>query len=287
MSYGNYLEGTFDTINNGYTLVVSGSSSGYQSSGLSIGGDTSSTYGFKLSTDQTKNALLDVRGDSANTMSFRHKDHSTSVISTMLELANDSSLTGNGFGAIINGRVSASAYYVGQIDTRAPTLPGVYMSNDVNNVGKFSVNKGDGTGGFSFSTYDASGNVLTNNLNLLNTGEDHIPFYGATENEDDIDDIAIVGVDRTGKIVRFFDINARLQALEERTADLEDEMGAGVGDTMNNVINLTNSMGLSSVALPTLPKFVAKNAAKSNVAVKSHDSLIIIVFLVKTILVVH
>ena len=40
MSYGNYLQGSVDSGNNAYNVLLSGAPSGYTSSGLNIGGDT-------------------------------------------------------------------------------------------------------------------------------------------------------------------------------------------------------------------------------------------------------
>ena len=61
MSYGNYVQGAVDTTNNGYNLLISGAPSGYTQSGLMIGGDTSTTYGVRVSKDATNNAYVDMR----------------------------------------------------------------------------------------------------------------------------------------------------------------------------------------------------------------------------------
>lgn len=68
MAYGNYLQGSIDSSNNSYNVLLSGSHSGY---GLNIGGDTSTMYGVKLSTDSTNNAYLDVRADISNKLALR------------------------------------------------------------------------------------------------------------------------------------------------------------------------------------------------------------------------
>ena len=66
MSTGNYIQGSTDTTNNAYNLLISGAPSGYTSSGINIGGDTATTYGVKLTSDSTHNAFMDVRGDAYN-----------------------------------------------------------------------------------------------------------------------------------------------------------------------------------------------------------------------------
>ena len=261
MSYGNgnYTQGIIDNENNAYSLLITGQ--GYQSAGISMGGDTNLTYGFKMSTDATHNAYMDLRGDLNNAMTFRYKDNTSSQVTPLMDLMNDATLTGDGFGATIHGRVNASSYYIGQVDTRAPKLPGVYMSTD-GDVGKFSINKGTGKGGFNFSTFDSNGILIMNNLNLLAEGTIRAPFYDITENPDDSEAVAVLGVDSSGNLTRYFDINARLRALEERTTDIELSLEDGVDNVVNDVVGAVNTLGFSTGAVPALPKFNPKAAPK-------------------------
>jgi len=101
MSYGNYLQGSTDNTNNAYNLLISGAPSGYTTSGINIGGDTSTTYGVKITADSTHNAFMDVRGDAFNKIAFRHKDQSSGTVTAILDLTNDSALTGTGYGATV------------------------------------------------------------------------------------------------------------------------------------------------------------------------------------------
>ena len=201
MAYGNYLQGSVDSTNNAYNVLLSGAPSGYTSSGLNIGGDTSTMYGVKLSKDSTNNAFLDLRADLSNKMSLRYKDNTSGTLSSMLDLFNDSALSStSSYGATVNGRVKASSYYVGSVDTRAPVNTGVYQGYD-GNVGYFNINKGSGSGGFSFKTYNADGSLLQSNLNLLASGVIQAAYYTATGNAADFETIAIAGMDASGNFV--------------------------------------------------------------------------------------
>lgn len=64
----NYVQGNIDTTNNSYNLLISGAPSGYTSSSIHIGGDTST--GVKIQSDSTHNAFMDVRGYASNKLSF-------------------------------------------------------------------------------------------------------------------------------------------------------------------------------------------------------------------------
>lgn len=71
-----------------------------------------------------------------------------------------------------------------------------------------------------------------------------------------------MGVDRSGKIVRYFDINARLMEIEDRLADVEDEVSTNVGTILNDTISKSNSFSFAVAPVPALPKFVAKTTNK-------------------------
>ena len=245
MSYGNYVQGAVDTNANAYNLLISGAPSGYTSSGINIGGDTSTTYGVKISNDASHNAFMDVRGDASNKIAFRHKDNSSGSISSMLELTNDSALNGSGYGATINGRVNASSYYVGQVDTRAPTNSGVYMGTD-GNVGYFNINKGSGTGGFAFNTYNADGSLLQSNLNLNGSGVIQAAYYSASQNSADSEEVAIGGFDANGNLVRNYASNARFRTIESRLSAAESSVNGPVSGKVNEIINRVNGLNFFS-----------------------------------------
>ena len=194
---------------------------------------------------------MDLRGDAANKMTFRHKDNASGSVSSMLELTNDSSLSGNGYGATVNGRVNASSYYVGQVDTRAPVNTGVYMGTD-GNVGYFNINKGSGTGGFAFNTYNADGSILQSNLNLKASGVVQASYYSSTENAADSETVAIGGFDASGNIVRNYAANARFRSIESRLTAAEAEVNGPVLTKVNEVISRLNGLNFFSQNIETL-----------------------------------
>ena len=255
MSYGNYIQGAVDTANNGYNLLISGAPSGYTQSGLMIGGDTSTTYGVRVSKDATNNAYLDMRGDATNALALRYKDNTTGTVTSMLALTNDAALSGEGYGATVSGRVNASAYYVGQADTRAPAQAGVYMAMDGSNVGKFSINKGTGTGGFQFNTYNANGTLAQSNLNLLPSGVVQAAYYNATGNASDSEAVAIAGLDADGKLVRNYAANARFRAVEARLTALETDLVGNVPAKVNEIVTRLNGLNFFSQNIATIAAF--------------------------------
>jgi hypothetical protein len=251
MSYGNYLQGSTDTTNNSYNLLISGAPSGYTSSGINIGGDTSTTYGVKITADSSHNAFMDLRGDASHKLTFRHKDQTTGTLSAMLELSEDSSLTGSGYGAIVHGRVNASSYYVGSIDTRAPVNTGVYMGTD-GNVGYFNINKGSGTGGFVFRTYNSDGTLLQSNLNLMASGVIQASYYTATGDAADFESVAVAGFDASGNIIRNYQSNVRFRAIEARLTAAENEVNGPVQSKVNEVITRLNALNFFSQTIASL-----------------------------------
>jgi len=259
MSYGNYLQGSTDTTNNTYNLLISGAPSGYTSSGINIGGDTSTTYGVKITSDSSHNAFMDVRGDASNKIAFRYKDQTSGTVTAMLDLTNDSSLTGSGYGATVNGRVNASSYYVGSVDTRAPTSSGVYMGMD-GNVGYFNVNKGSGTGGFAFKTYNADGSLYQSNLNLLASGVVQASYYTSSGHADDSESVAVAGFDASGNLVRNYQSNARFRAIEARLTAAESSVSGPVSSKVNEVINRLNGLNFFSQNIETLSGVTASTS---------------------------
>lgn len=252
MSYGNYVQGSVDSTNNAYNLLVSGASSGYSTSALGIGGDTSTTYGVRMASDNMHNAYLDMRADQSNTMSFRYKDNATGSVSSMLQLANDTNLTGNGYGAIVQGRVNASSFYASGVDSRAPTVPGIYLSND-GNVAQVRMNKGNGTGGFAFATYNPNGTLMQSNLNLLASGMIQASYYSASRNGADFETVAAAGFDASGNIVRNYDLNNRLRTLEARVTVVEIADVPTLTTKMNEMIGRLNGLNFFSQRISTIP----------------------------------
>jgi hypothetical protein len=250
-SYGNYLQGSTDSTNNTYNLLISGAPGGYTSSGINIGGDTATTYGVKLTADSTHNAFMDVRGDASNKIAFRHKDQTSGTVTAMLDLTNDSSLTGTGYGATVNGRVNASSYYVGTVDTRAPTSTGVYMGTD-GNVGYFNINKGSGTGGFAFKTYNADGTLLQSNLNLMASGIVNASYYTSTGNAADSESVAVAGFDASGNIVRLYQSNERFRTIEARMTAAESSVNGPVSSKVNEIITRLNGLNFFSQNIETI-----------------------------------
>jgi hypothetical protein len=249
--YGNYLQGSTDSTNNVYNLLISGAPGGYTTSGINIGGDTSTTYGVKITSDSTHNAFMDVRGDASNKIAFRHKDQSSGTVTSMLDLTNDSSLTGSGYGATVNGRVNASSYYVGSVDTRTPTSTGVYMGTD-GNVGYFNINKGSGTGGFAFKTYNADGTLLQSNLNLMSSGVVQASYYTASGNADDSESVAVMGIDASGNLVRNYNINKRYRAIEARLTASESSVNGPLSAKVNEIVTRINGLNFFSQTISTL-----------------------------------
>jgi hypothetical protein len=262
--YGNYVQGSTDSVGNAYNLLVSGAPSGYTSSGLMIGGDTATVYGVKILKDASNNAILDMRADISNKMSLRYKDNTSGAVSSMLDLTNDSALTGSGYGAQVNGRINASSYYVGRADTRAPINSGVYLAMDGSNVGKFSINKGSGSGGFSFKTYNSNGSLLQNNLNLLASGVVQAAYYTATGNAGDSEAVAIAGLDGNGNLVRNYAINARYRAAEARLTVIEGELTGDVPSKVNEIVNRLNGLTFFSQNISTIAVFVPSSPGPVN-----------------------
>lgn len=255
MAYLNYVQGNVDTVNNGYNLLVSGASSGYTQTGLMIGGDTNTSYGLRISENASHNAYVDMRGDMTNHLSLRYKDNTSGVLTSMLDLANDATLTGTGYGAVVHGRMKASAYYVGDTDTRTPVNTGVYLSMDDSNVGQFKVNKGSGVGGFTFSTYSANGSLLFTNLNLLSSGVIQAQYYTATGNASDSEAVAIAGLDANGNWVRNYAANARMRASEARLSAIENDLTGPVPVKVNEIVTRLNGLNFFSQDIATIALF--------------------------------
>ena len=196
---------------------------------------------------------MDLRAADGNTMSFRYTTDG-SAMNNMLQLANDTTLSNLGrYAATVGGRVNASAFYVNgtTIDSRAPTAQGLYMGLNTATVGQFNINKGaSGTGGFQFNTFDASGNLLKNNMNLLANGQVQAVYYNSTGNSSDFEAVAIAGFDANGNLVRNYAANQRFRLAEARLTAIENDLvlngSANIVTKVNDIINRLNGLNFFS-----------------------------------------
>lgn len=191
-------------------------------------------------------SFVDLRADESNSLSMRFTDQSSSIISNMLKLSNDHSLTGTGFGAIINSRMNASSYYIGTVDTRSPSQPGVYSYMDQHHTSQFAINKGSGTGGFSFSTYGEHGTLLSTHLNLLSNGVVQMPYYQLSGNALDTEQVSLLGWDEHGNLVRNYNGNYRFRNTESRMSYFEQNVNGPITTKVNKIVDRLNGLVLFS-----------------------------------------
>ena len=255
MAYTNYTSGVPTGAQGDpqstYNLLISGGTDYPHQSGLLLRDDITvvdgkSHTGARLFQDDQNNAYFDFRtiaGGQKN-MAFRLQDDSNPTASptNMLLLTDDNKTSVSTYGAILQGRMKASQYYVGQADTRAPMSTGMYMGFDNNTKGYFNVNKGSGTGGFQFQTFNSNGQLDKINLNLDSTGLVQAPYYSASGNTLDSETVAIAGFDASGNLVRNFQQNTRFRSLEQRMAVLELETVQGLPQKLNEVIDRFNNL---------------------------------------------
>lgn len=264
MSYSNYatgvLKGTAGQSGSQYNFLVTGLSDYTGASGVMIKNDITQSAvgnpGTRIYQDSNDNSWIDYRTnatDGAKALSVRLQDDSNpSSFSNMLVLNKDTMTNTAVFGATFGGRVSASQYYVGQTDTRAPTAAGVYIGMDQNTAGVFRVNKGSGTGGYTFSTYNADGSLYKNNLNLNASGTIQAPYYQSSGNTQDSETTAVASFDQTGNMVRDYSYNTRFRSLEARMMSVEGQSGTSFPTKMNEVIGRLNSLKVWSTDIQTL-----------------------------------
>lgn len=246
-------------MSNGYNLLVTGALTGSTQSSVMIGGDTSTTYGVRIVKETSNNGYVDLRADPDNSISLRHQNNSTGTIISMLSLSNDSSLTGIGYGAVVNGRVNASSYYVGESDTRSPITPGLYMSMDNLHVGHFVTNKGSGTGGFQFSTFNSDGTLYKNHMNLKADGTVQTPYYKATTNPADFAPVSAAGIDASGNLVRNFQTNIRLRTIHSRITALQYDLVGNTPNKINEVVTRLNDLNFFSQPIGELAPYDPTN----------------------------
>jgi len=267
--YTNYAygvqNGTAGKYGANYNLLVTGTSDYSGSTGIMIKNnitlnDGQSRRGFMMKQDSDDNAFLDFRTQAGGVknLTFRlQDDNSPDNKYPMMVLTDDGNIVSVGtYGMIINGRIKASQYYVNQPDNRIPDKPGVYLGMDATNKGYFNINKGSGTGGFTFKTHDANGNETQTNLSLKAAGSVQIPYYQATGDTQDSETTALMAFDSNGNIVRTFKQNQRVRSIENRVTTLETNVVSNVPQKVNEIIGRLNTLKIwntkiSNINLPT------------------------------------
>jgi len=116
----------------------------------------------------------------------------------------------------------------------------------------FNINKGSGTGGFAFNTYNADGSLLHNNLNLKASGVVQAGYYSVSGNAADNEEVAISGFDASGNIVRHYSANARFRSIESRLTSAESSVSGPVTSKVNEVIARLNGLNFFSENIATI-----------------------------------
>jgi len=252
---GNYVQGIFDNAASAYNVLINGGTQYTNKAGMYIGNDTNTAgtgkYGMNLYQDLSGgHSYLDARSlaGAAGSLNMRYMDDSTRTVSNMLVLQKDDKSLDANFGANVTGRVRASQLVVNEVDTRLPLTAGVYMGHDASTVGYFRVNKGaSGNGGFNFGTYDASGVLVPgSNLSLKGNGQVMASMYTATGHADDWESVAIAGFDAEGNIVRTYNSNKRVRAIESRLTVLENDVSSNVPNKVNEIVSRLNGLNFFS-----------------------------------------
>jgi hypothetical protein len=251
----NYVQGGFNDTESSYNLLISGApKAGNKSSSIYLGADTTTVgNGTRfMFNNETQNAAIDLRAtDITKNITFRYTTNGNAM-ANMLTLANDTAMSNNTtHAATVGGRVNASAFYVnGSLsDTRAPTSVGMYMGLDSTTVAQFNVNKGAGTGGFAFNTYNTDGTLNFNNMNLKSNGQVQTVYYNATGAAADNEAVAIAGFDSNGNLVRNYAANQRFRLAESRLGQIECNLQNYVGQVpskINEIISRLNGLNFFS-----------------------------------------
>jgi hypothetical protein len=263
----NFTNGVF-TSDNGYGVLLTGSPSGYQSTSVYLGADTHCAPGIRfMYNNSSNNVTSDLRGSDTSNLSFRHTTNG-STFSNMLTLANDTSVSNAlRYGATVGGRMNASSYVVSGTDIRAPTSAGLYMSLDSSTVASFSVNKGTGSGGFSFSTYNSDGSLYKNNLNLDSTGLIQAPSYNVTTSLADTENVAIMGLDSNGNLIRNYMANQRFRVAEARLTAIENDLTINIPVKLNEIVTRIVNFNFFSSNVEYITPFVPAMSSANTSAV--------------------
>ena len=128
---------------------------------------------------------------------------------------------------------------------------GLYISADNNYTAQIKINKGDGVGGFDFTTHTADGSVDKVNMLLNDNGTVTIPQYNRTADAYDDENYAIAGFDSTGKLVRAYQQNRRFQSVESRTTAAEGDK-TDTAIRINEIIRRINSLSIFSAEMAEL-----------------------------------
>lgn len=248
--YVKYVSGIENSTTGSYNFLVSGRDD-YSTSGVMIKGDTSSSPGLSIRMDSTDSTYVDHRASSSNSLSFRLEDHDTNSITPLLVLKKDDK-SGASINALsLTGRVKASQFYIAEPDTRSPINSGVYLSVDNVYTGHIRVNKGDGTGGFVFTTNNTDGSINKVNMLLNSNGTVTIPQNQRTADPYDDENYAIAAFDDTGRLVRSYQQNRRFQSLESRTTATEGDK-TDTSIRINEIIRRLNSLSIFSTEMSEL-----------------------------------
>lgn len=242
-NYETYVQGVENDTAGSYDLLLS-TGSQYTSAGLYLKGDTRTARGTHIYQDAADNAYMDLRSTTDAALTFRMQDHQLGNVTDALTLqADDTSLTSR-FGAQVGGRLKASQIVVGGTDTRAPDQPGVYLSQSAAAVATININKGVGTGGFAFRTYNSDG--LTNVLNLTLNADGTVtaPHYQMTSNQNDVP-TAMAAFDANGNLVRYYDANQRLTSVNSRVIAIS-QGESDAAKKINQIIDRINGLHLFS-----------------------------------------
>jgi hypothetical protein len=248
--YVQYVTGVENSTNQSYDFLVSGRDD-YGSSGVMIKGDTSSQPGLAIIMDASNNTRIDHRASASNSISVRIIDNDTQTIHPLMVVKKDAKTDPNVNAVEIGGRIKASQFHVDEPDTRAPVNEGVYLSVDNVYTARIRNNKGDGTGGFVFTTHNPDGTIDKLNMALNANGTILLPQYQRTEDSYDDENYAIATFDAQGKLQRSYQQNRRFQSIESRTTATEgDKTDAAV--RINEIIRRMNSLSIFSTDMSEL-----------------------------------
>ena len=249
--YVQYVTGIENSNANSYNFLVSGRDAYASSSGIMIKGDTSANPGLGIRMDSNNNTFVDHRTKDNKPFTFRLHDHDTNTVIPLLVLKRDDQKSDSVAGADLTGRIKASQFHLGNPDTRGPMNSGLYISADNNYTAQIKINKGDGVGGFDFTTHAADGSVDKVNMLLNDNGTVTIPQYNRTADAYDDENYAIAGFDSTGKLVRAYQQNRRFQSVESRTTAAEGDK-TDTAIRINEIIRRINSLSIFSAEMAEL-----------------------------------
>jgi hypothetical protein len=239
--YETYVQGVQNNDAGSYDLLLS-TGSPNTSAGLYLKSDTTvaQSKGTHIYQDASDNAYMDLRSTTDAAFTFRLQDHRLGNVTSALTLQADDQNSSSGFGAQVGGRLKASQLFIGSKDTRAPEQPGVYMSQSADAVATINVNKGAGTGGFVFRTYNSDGvnNMLHLSLNV--DGTVTAPYYQLTNNANDVP-TAIAAIDENGNLVRYYDANQRISSVNARAIAIS-QGESDAAKKINQIIERINGL---------------------------------------------